>query len=405
MTLPTKEFHSNFLARNPLNMYLPDKDRYIYSLPVPRHKFNLIGAGMMGLEHIKLTLLEGRATIHGIFDPNPRSIAVIQKALSQHFPEVDLKIYTSLEDACNDPEVDGLIISTPNYTHIDVVRVAAKSGKHILLEKPMATTIPDAYEIMQIAENYPAVFQIGLQYRYKAQYTEAIHEVFQRKSLGEIKLVQIQEHRVPFLDKVNQWNKFTKYSGGTLVEKCCHYFDLMNLFCQGKPVCVFASGSMAVNFRDFEYDGAKSDILDNAFVTVEYDNDTRAGFTLCMFSPQFYEEITICGDEGRIHASENLSFLEDAQPEIKMELYRGELGPSKIMSPLYPSYIQKSGHHGATYFEHRYFIDNIEGKATTVATAKEGFWSIVVGAAAEESVKRKKPILIQELLDEFNISL
>ncbi|OQU73945.1 oxidoreductase, partial [Helicobacter pylori] len=136
----------------------------------------------------------------------------------------------------------------------------------------------------QIAQNYPKVLQIGLRYRYKPIYVEAIHEAKVRRSLGEIKTLTIMEHREPFLDKVKQWNKFSKYSGGTLVEKCCHYFDLFNLFAASRPVSVYASGSQAVNFKDFEYDGERSDILDNAFVIVEYENGVRANFNLCMFA-------------------------------------------------------------------------------------------------------------------------
>ena len=69
-----------------------------------------------------------------------------------------------------------------------MLRVAAQSGKHILLEKPIATTIQDAYAITQIASAYPAVFQLGLQYRYKAMYSEAIYEALTRRTLGDIKL-------------------------------------------------------------------------------------------------------------------------------------------------------------------------------------------------------------------------
>ena len=72
---------------------------------------------------------------------------------------------------------------------------------------------------------------------------------------------------------------------------------------------VFATGSMAVNFLEFEYAGEKSDILDNAFVVVTYENGVRASFNLCMFSPMFYEELVLCGDEGRLKAWENEDFL------------------------------------------------------------------------------------------------
>jgi predicted dehydrogenase len=328
-----------------------------------------------------------------------------QKAATHLAPDAKLVAYDSLEAACNDPAVDGLVICTPNYSHIDIVRVAAKSGKHILLEKPMATTIADAYEIAQTAKSHPAVFQIGLQYRYKPIYVEAIHAALERKAIGDIKTITILEHRVPFLDKVKQWNKFSKYSGGTLVEKCCHYFDLMNLFAGARPVSVFATGSMAVNFLDFEYAGEKSDILDNAFVIVTYANGVRASFNLCMFSPMFYEELVLCGDEGRLKAFENEDFLPEARPATHLEILCGDHRPTQISQPCYPTFIQQSGHYGATYFEHVNFINNIEGKATRTASATEGFWSVVVGAAAEASVKAGKPVLVNNLLRENGIDI
>lgn len=399
-----KEFRINF-SRNPAFGYINESDKYLFAIDVPKYRINLIGAGMMGHEHLRLTVLEGRAKIHGIYDPNPLSVELSKRVFAQVAPGRSLVVYNTLEDACNDPEVDALIICTPNYTHIDVVRVAAKSGKHILLEKPMATTIEDAHEIFQIAKNYPNVFQIGLQYRYKAIYHETIHEALERKTLGDIKLVNIAEHRVPFLDKVKQWNKFNQYSGGTLVEKCCHYFDLLNLFAGARPTSVYASGSQAVNFTQLEYEGKKSDILDNAHVIVEYANGVRAGFNLCMFAPMFYEEIVICGDEGRLKAYENQDFMPDARPGTHLEIMCGEKKPSRVCTPMYPKYIEEGGHNGATFYEHINFIDKIEGKRTTTATPEEGFWSIIVGAAAQFSIERKEIIHIEDLLQEKDIKI
>lgn len=400
-----KEFRNSYFARLPGLKYLPPEDKYIFALPSPKYKFNIIGTGMMGIEHLRVTYLEGRATIHGIYDPNPRSVAAAQEALSQIDSNSKLKVYDDLESACTDPEVDGLIISTPNFSHISVIREAVKSKKHILLEKPMATTIPDAHEIYSIAKNYPAVFQIGLQYRYKAMYVDAIQEALNHRKLGDIKMIHILEHRYPFLDKVKQWNKFNQYSGGTLVEKCCHYFDLMNLFAQSRPTKIYATGSMAVNFRTFEYNGRKSDILDNAIVSIDYENGVRAGFTLCMFSPQFYEELMLCGDEGHLRTYESIDFLPGPKQKTYLEIKVGEKSTSRISQPCYPTYIEQSGHGGATFFEHKYFIDEIEGSKRSVATAEEGFWSIVVGYAAQKSIELGGPIKINELLQEYSLNL
>jgi len=399
-----KEIRPRHFARHPRFNYLPDEDRYLFAIDPPKYRFNIIGAGSNGQEHMRVTVMEGRATIHGIYDPNPRSIETARQSFAQIAPGQTLIAYDSLEAACNDPQADALIISTPNFSHIEVIRTAVKSGKHIFMEKPMATTIPDAHEIVQLAKNYPAVFQIGLQYRYKAMYVEAIHEALERKSIGEIKMIGILEHRVPFLDKVKQWNKFSRFSGGTLVEKCCHYFDLLNLFAQSRPVSVFATGSMAVNFIEFEYQGEKSDIIDNAYVTVVYQNGVRASFNLCMFAPMFYEEIVLCGDEGRLKAFENEDYLPTARPQTSLEILRGESQPSRISTPCYPSHIESSGHNGATFFEHIYFVNNIEGKKTNTAKPEEGFWSVVVGAAAEESVQTGMVVQIEDLLSRYGIS-
>lgn len=399
-----KELRTKELAHSSRFNYLPDEDRYLLAKTEAKYKFNIIGSGIIGQEHINITYMEGRAMIHGVYDPNPGSIEVAQE-LQAKWGQPELVIYDSLEAACNDPDVDALLICTPNYTHLDVVNVAAKSGKHILCEKPIATTVADALEITKIAESYEAVFQIGLQYRYKSISVEAIYETLERKTIGNVKLISMQEHRIPFLDKVNQWNKFSKYSGDTLIEKCCHYFDLINLFAGAKPVRVFGSGSMAVNFTEFEYDGEKSDILDNAFVVIDYENGVRANFSLCMFAPLFYEELVVCGDEGRIRAWEQTDFLPGGDLTSHLEIICGENKPSRRIEPAYPTWIEESGHNGATFFEHVYFVDNIEGKPTNTASAREGLWSVIVAAAAQESIRRGTVVEIDDYLASMNIEL
>lgn len=395
-----KEFWSRDFARRFGHAELvADKDKYLFATEAPKYRFNVIGAGTMGQEHIRVTNFEGRGRINGVYDPEPLSVENARAAHSIYSNE-PLKVFASLQEACDDPDADGLIICTPNFTHIDVVRTAAKSGKHILVEKPVATTIPDAFEIAQIAASHDAIFQVGLQYRYKAIYTEAIHEALERGTLGEIKTVSMTEHRMAFLDKVGQWNKFGRLSGGTLVEKCCHYFDLINLFAQSRPKCVFASGSMAVNFREFEHEQGKADILDNAMVIIEYENGVRGSFSLAMFVPMFYEEIVLCGDVGRLRASENLDFLPGESLKSHLEIYGGETHPSRMMTPSYPLAIEESGHNGATFFEHVHFIDAIERGASEGPTPMDAFWSVVVGVAAETSVASGEPVVIQELLEQ-----
>lgn len=379
--------------------YLEEDDLYIYKRPEIRHRFNVIGAGMIGEEHIKVTMLEGNAEIYGIYDVNANSIAHTCEVFRSLYQK-ELVVYSSLEECCNDCMVDGLIICTPNYSHIEIVKTAIESGKNILMEKPMVTTMEDAHRLTRMVKDYPAVFQIGLQYRYKAIYTAARKEVLESKSLGDVHTIAITEHRLPFLDKVGQWNKFSVYSGGTLVEKCCHYFDLFNLFAQSKPLYVYAVGGQDVNFLEFGKDGKTSDILDNAIVTVVYENGIKCVFNLCMFAPMFYEEITICGSKGRIKAYENENYIQADSLKTYFEMLVADNSYSIVSTPCYPKTIQESGHMGATYFEHKNFIENIEGRTTKTATMQDGFWSVAIGVAAEKSVKTGEKVWLKDIVNE-----
>ena len=80
-----KEYRSSIYARNPRFNYLPDSDRYLLAFDPPRYRFNIIGVGMIGHEHIRVTQLEGRATVHGGYDPNPGSVAMAQQIEQQFF--------------------------------------------------------------------------------------------------------------------------------------------------------------------------------------------------------------------------------------------------------------------------------------------------------------------------------
>jgi len=273
-----------------------------------------------------------------------------------------------------------------------------ESGKPILLEKPMATTLEDAKEILELSRNYPSVIQVGLQYRYKAIY-RAVHEnLNQLRRIGTLRTISLSEHRIEFLDKVDQWNKFSRYSGGTLVEKCCHYFDLFNYFSGARPTTVTAVGRSNTKYQGFQHDGQSADILDSAFVTIEYENGIIANFRLCMFAPMFHEEITLCGDAGRIHAFENEDFLPGAGLKTGFELRPTNGAPAVTSALHYPAVIEQSGHSGATFFEHADFVEQMLGHETESATIEEGYWSVLVGIAAETAVREGRKVSISELL-------
>ena len=385
--------------------HILDEDRFLYIKDghEPKYRINIIGTGTMGQEHMYVTALLGEAQVHGIYDEETHSLDIAENEYARYSSK-KLFRYNDLKSACNDPDVDALFICTPNYTHLDVLKVAMESKKPIFLEKPMATTIEDASEIVRLVDGYPSFIQVGLQYRYKAQYVEAIHEALDRKTIGDLKTISISEHRPPFLDKVKQWNKFSRYSGGTLIEKCCHYFDLINLFAQSQPKSIYASGGKAFNFIDFSYNGKNSDIDDHAFVVIEYQNGIKANFTLNMFCPDFNEELILCAEKGRIISSEKYSPKNDGYSNARIQIELGEDGSSRDSMVSYPSEIEKSGHHGATFFEHIELIKKLNGEPSNSATVIEGLWSVVIAGVAQKSIETGSQIDVNDYLEKKKLS-
>ncbi len=383
---------------SPGQRHVTEGDRYLYAQEAPRHNLVIIGTGTIGQEHMRVAAMLGRARVHGIFDTQAHSLDSAEENFKK-FSTDTLVRYSDLHSACSDPEVDALMICTPNYTHFEVLKVAVASLKPIFLEKPMATDLQDAADIVAMSATYSSFIQIGLQYRYKAQYVEAFHEALDRRSLGEVKTISVSEHRPPFLDKVGQWNKFNRFSGGTLVEKCCHYFDLINMLAQARPSRVYASGGQAVNFLDFEKNGERSDIDDHAYVVIDYSNGVRASLTLNMFCPDFNEQIVIVGDKGKLVAEESFNFQQRAESTTTVEILKGELGVSKKMDVSYTRALEQSGHHGSTYYEHIAFVDQLEGKSVSCATAMQGMWSMIVASAAQQSMATGQALDIEAFIE------
>ena len=348
-------------------------------------RYGVIGTGMMGREHIAAVLTLNQAHIAGLYDSNSQSLALAKTM----FMERDLSVPTcfpSLDAMVASECLDAFLICTPNFTHRDIFDCVATSGKPIFLEKPMATTLADALYLVAQSEQYSAPVQVGMQYRYKSQYQLALRAL-EAGELGAVHTISLCEYRPPFLSKVDEWNKFNRFSGGTLVEKCCHYFDLLNCIAQSLPARVFATGGRAVNFLSFEHNGMASDIDDHAMVIVEYENGVKGQFTLNMFSCELYEELMIGGAKGLLRAAERASFNPNRRSRASIQIEVPGHDAYDGMDCTFPEHIEAGGHYGSTLFEHDRFYRRVIGEPTDAATCQQGLWAIILAAMAQLSLR------------------
>ena len=349
-------------------------------------RYGIIGTGMMGCEHIRNLVKMDGVDVTAIADPNekPRHWAI--KSCDNRFHP---RVYEDYRDLLECEDVDAVVIASPNFTHIDVMRDVFKTDKHVMLEKPMCTNMQDAWEIHDAASTHSGIVWIGLEYRFMAPITALLSHL---NAIGNIRMCAIREHRFPFLRKVDNWNRFNRNTGGTLVEKCCHFFDLMNQVIPGEPVRVFASGAQDVNHLDESYDGETPDILDNAYVIIDYANGARASLDLCMFAEgsKHEQQLAVTGDIGKI---------ETTVPGDELYLSTRSSNDYKTIRIQQDPRVKEQGlHHGASYLEHLGFIDAIKQSQLPAVTVEDGLLSIAVGFAAQESIKTGRAIQLNELM-------
>lgn len=355
-------------------------------------RYGVIGTGMMGVEHIENILHLDGAVVTAVADPHPdsREAGRMTAAAAGHA----VHEFVDHRDLISSGECDAVVIASPNHTHVDVLSDVLGSDLHVMVEKPLCTTVDDCQRVIAAAEAGPAdrVVWMGLEYRYMPP-TMALLRQLRDGVAGRVRMVAIREHRFPFLRKVDNWNRFTENTGGTLVEKCCHFFDLMNLVTGARPVRVMASGAQDVNHLDEEYDGRVPDMLDNAFVIVDYSDGSRGMLDLCMFAEasKNEQEIVVTGDEGKLEALVTEGVLRIGRREDGLHVVREE----EVHDPN----IRHLGlHHGSSYLEHVAFSEAIRTGTPAAVTLTDGLWSVAVGQAAHLSIDEGRPVELAELL-------
>jgi predicted dehydrogenase len=357
-------------------------------------RYGIIGSGMMGLEHLwNLHHVPG-AAVTAIADPNApsREFTIAMDEGRNRITEFD-----DHRELLASGLVDAVIVASPNMTHRAILDDVLATDLHLLVEKPLCTTVADCHAVLAAADarrerGCDAVIWVGLEYRYMPPVARLLAEV-RAGTVGPPKMVAIREHRFPFLTKVGDWNRFNRNTGGTLVEKCCHFFDLMNQVTGDRPVRVLASGAQDVNHLDESYDGEVPDILDNAFVIVDYEGGARALLDLCMFAEASHhqEELSVVGPLGKVEA-----FLPDATVRIGR---RTDGRAGVVTEEVHDPRVAYEGfHHGSSYLEHLDFLDAVRTGGRAGVGLAEGLVSVAMGVAAQRSIECGGPVLLDEVL-------
>ncbi len=189
----------------------------------------------------------------GYVDPKPAGLGLVNgegvpgisvdpEALKRFDPG---RQFASLEELIEKGNLDLLMVGSPNHLHLEHLRIAIKSGIKTFAEKPVVTTEAQTFELLGLLAEAKDVDQvmIGLVLRYAPLYRDLIAARDDGK-LGNIASIEASEHIAPYHGAffMRDWRRNSRYSGGFMLEKCCHDLDLYQGLVGSRPKRVASFG-------------------------------------------------------------------------------------------------------------------------------------------------------------------
>ena len=250
-------------------------------------RVGIIGTGNMGRRH-------GRA--YRYHEPMTRLVACydvfpdVARSFSQVF---GCATEDSLDALLGRSDIDAVSICTTESHHVEPVLAAAKAGKHILLEKPMAMNLDDARTIKGAAETAGVKLMVGHLFRFDRR-NAAIKAALDAGRIGELRSIAASFHGIPM-----QQDRIKDVELSIIVFRGCHAIDLLRWFTGSEAVRVYAE-SLEGKLRSQGYQSE-----DAIFSVIRFASGVVASLEINSHAPEGHptagkSEMTLIGTEGMI---------------------------------------------------------------------------------------------------------
>jgi phthalate 4,5-cis-dihydrodiol dehydrogenase len=200
----------------------------------PPIRFGIVGLGTAGTALIPPAVRHPGFTLAAAADLDTGSLAAFKK----DFP--DAETHTSVESIAASTGVDALFIATPTQHHVGHVLTALRAGKHVVTEKPIATTIADAQAMIAAAGEAGVTLMVGHSFGYETPIQE-MARIVRSGELGPVQMVHNWYYTDWLYRPRNPEELDTALGGGVTFRQGSHQFDIIRLLCGGKVRSVRAS--------------------------------------------------------------------------------------------------------------------------------------------------------------------
>jgi predicted dehydrogenase len=302
------------------------------------------------------------------------------------------KIYVDYKELLQDPNVDAVVISTPDHWHAPMSIDAINAGKHVYVEKCMTHKVQETYDLYDAVKNSQIVFQLGHQHRQTQSFLTA-QEIIKKNVLGHISLIQTNTNRnddngawqyhihedanQQTIDWANflgnapdpgfnlehffRWRKWWEYGTGLTGDLLTHDYDRVNcLLNMGIPDAVVCSGGVYTH-RDGR---TVPDVLqvvmeyNDYFMGGSQDAGKEKGMTFiysATLGNQFSRPTLLMGHDATLELGSQLTVYPDARSTRYKDMLQEEM--LNTGTPMYAYNPAAKGVDGVTGATAKYFAD------------------------------------------------
>ncbi|MBJ3807186.1 Gfo/Idh/MocA family protein [Streptomyces flavofungini] len=257
--------------------------------------------------------------VTALADPDPAA----RTAAAPAFPGA--RISADHREVTEDPDVDALVLLTPDHTHAELTCAALRAGKPVFVEKPLAIDVEGCDAILRAAYESGTRLYVGHNMRHMPV-VRLMRDIIRRGEIGAVKTVWVR-HFVGYGGDwyFKDWHAERRYTTGLLLQKAAHDIDVLHWLAGGYTRQVQALGDLMV-YGDNPHRRAPGepkaddwytedghwpphtqralnpviDVEDVSLVNMRLDNGVLAAYQQCHFTPDYWRNYTVIGDAGRL---------------------------------------------------------------------------------------------------------
>jgi myo-inositol 2-dehydrogenase/D-chiro-inositol 1-dehydrogenase len=250
-------------------------------------RIGVIGVGSIGKVHAQnLARRVPNATLIAVADANRAAADAVGAQNGAHH------VYGDYTEMLSEPEVEAVVVATPTFLKLEVVKAAAQAGKHIFCEKPMALTLKEADEFISISEKAGIKFQVGYQRRFDPSYMR-LKQAIDAGDIGKMLLLRSNTRDPP--QQVAGWAD-PKVSGGIFLDTSSHDYDVIRWLSGSEAESIVADG-LTTAYPELKDLGDK----DTTMTIIRLANGALAHVDACRVSVYGYDiRAEVVGTEGAV---------------------------------------------------------------------------------------------------------